>query len=434
MEKNGIRIDFLNDNDSSFIEYDTIQGLDPSISISANFVSQSEGVPKYGTSKEIIVYQLEKSYSAKFIQSGSTIDNNGTSGEAGNLYYYYYLDFSDIISNKDYISFIKKYIENANKSNYKLSFSITIKIPTTKRFTSFIETLSIEPYGIPTKFEDYLKFNYLEKSNLYLVPIENKSEIPLDTLSSRLNTIKKEYDQVKSEYEWTIQNEIVKDNLIDVSSSDPFSLEIITTRLLELKEGTLNPSIEFLKNSKLTGDMMELKRISSLVDQFTSKYPNTTLGDGEGIPYSKNWYVDFSTKVKYNNLGGDSPDDYIGGVTLKITDGKIYNPLLESSPGVPNEDAIDYITNYGENFPLGLTWNSDGWTNLYNLADRNFTGLDEALSENTNSNILKTKLIAKDPKMDQYWRIEFTEWEPKTSSFEYKRTELKSLVTESKSL
>ena len=426
MEKNGIRIDFLNDNDSSFIEYDTIQGLNPSISIAVNFISTETGGIKVETSKEIVAYQLEKSYSAKFIQSESTIDNNGTSGGVRNLYYYY-LDFSDIISNKDYISFIKKYIENANKSNYKLSFSITIKIPTTKRFTSLIETLSIYPFGIGSKFEDYFEFNYMEKSTIYLVPIENKTEISLDTLSSRLNTIKKEYDQVKSEYEWTIQNESVKDDLIDESSSDPSSLEMIITRLLELKEGTLNPSIELLKNSKLIVNMMELKRISSLIDQFTSKYPNTTLGDGEGIPYFKNWGVEFSTRVKYNNLGGDSQDDYIGGVILKMSNGVLYNSLLESSPGVPNEEASDYIANYGENFPLGLTWNSDGWTNLYNLGDRNFTGLNEALSEDIDSNILKMKLIARNPKDNKYWRIEFTEWDPSNDSFEYKRTDLKSI-------
>jgi hypothetical protein len=426
MEKNGIRIDFLNDNDSSFIEYDTIQGLNPSISIAVNFISTETGGIKVETGKEIVAYQLEKSYSAKFIQSESTIDNNGTSGGVRNLYYYY-LDFSDILSNKDYISFIKKYIENANKSNYKLSFSITIKIPTTKRFTSLIETLSIYPFGIGSKFEDYFKFNYMEKSTIYLVPIENKTEISLDTLSSRLNTIKKEYDQVKSEYEWTIQNESVKDDLIDESSSDPSSLEMIITRLLELKEGTLNPSIELLKNSKLIVNMMELKRISSLIDQFTSKYPNTTLGDGEGIPYFKNWGVEFSTRVKYNNLGGDSQDDYIGGVILKMSNGVLYNSLLESSPGVPNEEASDYIANYGENFPLGLTWNSDGWTNLYNLGDRNFTGLNEALSEDIDSNILKMKLIARNPKDNKYWRIEFTEWDPSNDSFEYKRTDLKSI-------
>jgi hypothetical protein len=426
MEKNGIRIDFLNDNDSSFIEYDTIQGLNPSISIAVNFISTETGGIKVETGKEIVAYQLEKSYSAKFIQSESTIDNNGTSGGVRNLYYYY-LDFSDILSNKDYISFIKKYIENANKSNYKLSFSITIKIPTTKRFTSLIETLSIYPFGIGSKFEDYFEFNYMEKSTIYLVPIENKTEISLDTLSSRLNTIKKEYDQVKSEYEWTIQNESVKDDLIDESSSDPSSLEMIITRLLELKEGTLNPSIELLKNSKLIVNMMELKRISSLIDQFTSKYPNTTLGDGEGIPYFKNWGVEFSTRVKYNNLGGDSQDDYIGGVILKMSNGVLYNSLLESSPGVPNEEASDYIANYGENFPLGLTWNSDGWTNLYNLGDRNFTGLNEALSEDIDSNILKMKLIARNPKDNKYWRIEFTEWDPSNDSFEYKRTDLKSI-------
>jgi hypothetical protein len=426
MEKNGIRIDFLNDNDSSFIEYDTIQGLNPSISIAVNFISTETGGIKVETGKEIVAYQLEKSYSAKFIQSESTIDNNGTSGGVRNLYYYY-LDFSDILSNKDYISFIKKYIENANKSNYKLSFSITIKIPTTKRFTSLIETLSIYPFGIGSKFEDYFKFNYMEKSTIYLVPIENKTEISLDTLSSRLNTIKKEYDQVKSEYEWTIQNESVKDDLIDESSSDPSSLEMIITRLLELKEGTLNPSIELLKNSKLIVNMMELKRISSLIDQFTSKYPNTTLGDGEGIPYFKNWGVEFSTRVKYNNLGGDSQDDYIGGVILRMSNGVLYNSLLESSPGVPNEEASDYIANYGENFPLGLTWNSDGWTNLYNLGDRNFTGLNEALSEDIDSNILKMKLIARNPKDNKYWRIEFTEWDPSNDSFEYKRTDLKSI-------
>lgn len=426
MEKNGIRIDFLNDNDSSFIEYDTIQGLNPSISIAVNFISTETGGIKVETSKEIVVYQLEKSYSAKFIQSESTIDNSGTSGGVRNLYYYY-LDFSDIISNKDYISFIKKYVENANKSNYKLSFSITIKIPTTKRFTSLIETLSIYPFGIGSKFEDYFKFNYMEKSTIYLVPIENKTEISLDTLSSRLNTIKKEYDQVKSEYEWTIQNESVKDNSINESSSDPSSLEMIITRLLELKEGTLNPSIELLKNSKLVVNMMELKRISSLIDQFTSKYPSTTLGDGEGIPYFKNWGVEFSTRVKYNNLGGDSQDDYIGGIILRMSNGVLYNSLLESSPGVPNEDGNMWIMDNGENYPLGLTWNSDGWTNLYNLGDRNFTGLNEALSEDIDSNILKMKLIARDPKDNRYWRIEFTEWDPSNDSFEYKRNDLKSI-------
>jgi hypothetical protein len=37
------------------------------------------------------------------------------------------------------------------------------------------------------------------------------------------------------------------------------------------------------------------------------------------------------------------------------------------------------------------------------------------------------KLIARDPKDNRYWRIEFTEWDPSNDSFEYKRNDLKSI-------
>ena len=426
MEKNGIRIDFLNDNDSSFIEYDTLQGLDPSITVSVNFTSDSDGTTNLASySKTTVWYQLERTFSVKFIQSENYITDYGSSGKGSNLYYYY-LDFSDILSNQDYYSFIKKYAENASKNSYQLSFNITIKIPTSKRFTSFIETFSVKPFQIGSKLDQYDKFNYTEKFSPYLIPIENRTEISFEKIASKYNTIRKQYDEAKAEYEWIIQNESVKNLSLDKSSSDPSSLEMIITRLLELKEGTLDPSIELLQKSKLIGDMMTLKRISSLIAQFTSKYPTTTLGDGEGIPYEKNWYVDFEKKVKYNNLGGDANDDYIGAIPLRMEEGELFNPLLESSPQSPNEDGNMWIAENHENYPLGLEWNSDGWTNLYNLGDRNFTGLAQTVGERY-ENILKRKLIARDPKENRYWRIEFTEWDPSNNTFEYKRSELKSL-------
>lgn len=75
--------------------------------------------------------------------------------------------------------------------------------------------------------------------------------------------------------------------LEQLETYEPASPTYITTRMLEFQEGTLKAAIRYATDAKLDNDLAYFTRINDLITVYASSlYPNITINDGEGIPYS----------------------------------------------------------------------------------------------------------------------------------------------------
>lgn len=77
----------------------------------------------------------------------------------------------------------------------------------------------------------------------------------------------------------------------------------------------------------------------------------------------------------------------------------IFNVALENS----------WTTN-GYISPSGTEWNSDGWSNLKNITQRNYSSFYDSLGGQIGNNIINTELIMHDMINDKYYAVKFSGW------------------------
>lgn len=190
------------------------------------------------------------------------------------------VDLTNLLTNKIFFKFYEKYKGD-------ITISITIEIPKTEKYRSFVENYKITPnWGENDNGTYFENYNYYENDDtIILSPISDKiTDLP--TLRQTYKTIEDRYLLIKKQYESQIVGEL--DIEIDTTEDyEPKTFKNVITRLLEFQEGTLQPAIDYTKTAKLTTEFDRLTTIDKIINIISKMYPNITIEDGEGLPYIK---------------------------------------------------------------------------------------------------------------------------------------------------
>ena len=208
----------------------------------------------------------------EMLNSGVLTSQKFESDEEGNAV----IDLTTMLSSRNFIKLINSYED-------KYSFILNAKV-------SIFKTEKFYPYDriISNRFEynrlvDGITFNTLFLDGITLESLEVKYS--LSELKSELKRIEDLYTITKSNIEQKIS---LSDKEIEIVTEDyePVNFNYVVTRLLEFKEGTLNPGLIFCEQFGLKKELDILKTFDRCILRMTQLYPNITIDDGEGIPYS----------------------------------------------------------------------------------------------------------------------------------------------------
>lgn len=211
----------------------------------------------------------------EMLNSGVLSAQKFESDENGNAV----IDLTTMLSNKNFIKLINSY-------EGKYSFILNIKV-------SVFKTEKFYPYeGIINNRFDYSinrQNGEITFDTLFLddtITLESlEVKYSLSELKSELRNIEDLYTITKSNIEQKIS---LSDKEIEIVTEDyePINFNYVVTRLLEFKEGTLNPGLIFCEQFGLKKELDILKTFDRCILRMTQLYPNVTIDDGEGIPYS----------------------------------------------------------------------------------------------------------------------------------------------------
>jgi hypothetical protein len=228
-----------------------------------------------GTSGKIIeVSDLLGYYSFK---SNRERDDPGTA----------YVDVSEILSNSILIKFYKYF-----SIYYSIGLEMilkTDKVEIDVKGESIVYAPSVTRVLFDSKV---VNFSFNERSELQMskitsdpIGLEKSGQLLYENL--RLNYIEKqrEYEAIKREYEEKLKstNDII---LNQKEIYYPQNFTFVVTRLLELQEGTIEPGIEFTMDAKLELQENILRDINRLINRLSELYPDVSIKDGEGQPYT----------------------------------------------------------------------------------------------------------------------------------------------------
>jgi hypothetical protein len=196
------------------------------------------------------------------------------------------INLSKLINNDTFLKFFKKY-------GGKITLSLTIEIPKTERYNVFVDNIKINPTWGESGFEPY---DYYNNDGSIVIGLIDEKVSDFATLRESYKSIEDSYLLIKKQYESQINGNV--DLIIDsVENYEPKSFKTVITRLLELKEGTLLPAIEYTKTAKLTTEYDRLITMTRLVDVLCKMYPEITISDGEGLPYNTDKGLDTEAKT-----------------------------------------------------------------------------------------------------------------------------------------
>lgn len=131
---------------------------------------------------------------------------------------------------------------------------------------------------------------------------------------------------------------------------------------------------------------------------------------------------EINTSVFFRKEAYGDQVDYVD-VGLSITrdsSGIIYNPQAGET---------GYDTNYS---PVNTLWNGDGWNNLGNLRTRQWMSFYNIMAgDQVGKRVLGREWIMWDTNNDQYYAIEFSEWQPGNNggAFSYTRRKINKAAT-----
>ena len=164
-------------------------------------------------------------------------------------------------------------------------------------------------------FDIQIIYNYYNEGynpKGYIGNIEITKQLTLTSIKNDLNisTLKENYKN--AEYNYLVAKEEYTNNLknvsIDtsdiferVSEYEPTSWVYVITRLLELNEGTIAPALRFTKNGGMDVENKRLTMIQKTIENLLNLYPDITLEDGEGMPYSSPRKIISDGEVKEEN-------------------------------------------------------------------------------------------------------------------------------------
>jgi hypothetical protein len=122
--------------------------------------------------------------------------------------------------------------------------------------------------------------------------------------------------------------------------------------------------------------------------------------------------VILGTPVQFTKTEEDSIDEI--DEDLSLTRG--------SSQGLFNIELEEQYDRNTHTAPAGTLWNSDGWGDLLDVAQRSYVTLRESLDNAIGENIIGAELIMWDTANNKYYKFSFSNWEENGGGFSYTRT------------
>jgi hypothetical protein len=253
---------------------DSLGGILGSVEISLSVVIYADELPKVDESVKTPINQPRGRDNYKeMLNSGILLSQKFESDGNGNAV----IDLTGMLSNKNTLKLIDSYGD-------KYSFMLRVKF-------SVFATDEFYPYDeiITNPFEyEIREGGVLTSKNLILEAITLESlgvKYSLSDLKDELKRVEDLYTITKSNIEKKIS---LSDKEIEISANEyePTNFNLVVTRLLELKEGTLNAGLSFCEQYGLKKELDILNQINRNILKMSELYSNITLEDGEGIPYS----------------------------------------------------------------------------------------------------------------------------------------------------
>jgi hypothetical protein len=182
---------------------------------------------------------------------------------------------------------LRRFIEKYKNSGWQVQFKVIINLNS----GNFPKNV----------YKDVIYFNFIdlkvgsfEQSNgANNIRILTDSQISNNIFQIKANfkTVEEDYILAKKQYEAQLKSNIdLEINTVNVY--EPTTFKNVITRLLEFQEGTINPSLDYTKVAGLDSEYKKLEVINRLINGLTRMYPKITIKDGEGIPYSKEGFVE----------------------------------------------------------------------------------------------------------------------------------------------
>jgi hypothetical protein len=209
----------------------------------------------------------------EMLNSGVLASQKFESDEEGNAV----IDLTTMLSSRNFIKLINSY-----QDKYSFILNIKVSVFKTEKFYPY-DRIITNSFEYANNREGGIIFDtlFLEKITLESLEVKYK----LSELKSELKRIEDLYTITKSNIEQKIS---LSDKEIEIVTEDyePVNFNYVVTRLLEFKEGTLNPGLIFCEQFGLKKELDILKTFDRCILRMTQLYPNITIDDGEGIPYS----------------------------------------------------------------------------------------------------------------------------------------------------
>jgi hypothetical protein len=251
-----------------------LEGIPGSVEISLSVVIYNElSDGSDAIVKEPIRNPIKPVPYKEMLNSGTLLSQKFESDRNGNAV----IDLTTMLSNKNVLKLIYSYRD-------KYSFILRVKF-------SVFKTDEFYPYDeiIANQFKyEIREGGVLTSKNLELDGIALESlgvKYSLSELKDELKRVEDLYTVTKSNIEKKIS---LSDKEIEISANEyePANFNLVVTRLLELKEGTLNAGLSFCEQYGLKKELDILNQINRNILRMSEIYPKIKLEDGEGIPYS----------------------------------------------------------------------------------------------------------------------------------------------------
>ena len=216
----------------------------------------------------------------EMLNSGVLLSQKFESDENGNVV----IDLTGMLSNKNFLKTINTY-----QDKYSFILRVKFSIFKTDKFYPYDEIIT-NPFEYTTNEKGDTTFDTLLFDMITLESLEVKYK--LSELKDELKRVEDLYTITKSNLEQKIS---LSDKEIEIVTKEyePTNFNLVVTRLLEFKEGTLNAGLTFCEHFGLDKELQILKTIDRNIIRMSEIYPKVTLEDGEGIPYERPTRAEF---------------------------------------------------------------------------------------------------------------------------------------------
>jgi len=252
-----------------------LEGIPGSVEISLSVVIYNElSDGSEAMVKEPIRNPIKPVPYKEMLNSGTLLSQKFESDGNGNAV----IDLTGMLSNRNTLKLIYSY-----QDKYSFILRVKFSVFKTDEFYPYDEIIA-NPFEYEISEGGVLTSKNLESDGIALESLGVKYS--LSELKDELKRVEDLYTVTKSNIEKKIS---LSDKEIEISANEyePANFNLVVTRLLELKEGTLNAGLSFCEQYGLKKELDILNQINRNILRMSEIYPKIKLEDGEGIPYSE---------------------------------------------------------------------------------------------------------------------------------------------------